>query len=152
MAAWVAPQFSCHAVRVRLDRATGVVRVIHVAAAHDSGTIINPIGAQGQVEGGVMMGIGQALTEGTLYDDQGMQRNAGLLEYKLQTCADSPIIRTHFVQINTPDAGPRGAKGLAEAPNVATAAAISNALAKLVGKPVRQLPMTAERVWKAMQS
>ena len=152
MASFVAPQFSCHAVRVRLDRDTGVVRVLEVGAAHDSGTIINELGALGQVEGGVMMGVGQALTEGTQYDDQGRQRNAGLLEYKLQTCADTPVIRTHFVQINTPDAGPRGAKGLAEAPNVATAAAISNALAKLVGKPVRRLPMTAERVWEAMQS
>ncbi|HVE20262.1 MAG TPA: hypothetical protein VNB52_14300, partial [Ilumatobacteraceae bacterium] len=77
-------------------------------------------------------------------------RNAALLEYKLQTCADSPAIQTHFVQINTPDAGPRGAKGLAEAPNVATAAAISNALAKLLGRPVRRLPMTAERVWETI--
>jgi CO/xanthine dehydrogenase Mo-binding subunit len=54
------------------------------------------------------------------------------------------------VEINTPDAGPRGAKGLAEAPNVPTPAAVSNALAKLVGAPVRQLPMTAERVWDAL--
>jgi CO/xanthine dehydrogenase Mo-binding subunit len=150
MASFVAPQFSCHAVRIRLDRDTGVVRVLEVGAAHDSGTIINETGALGQIQGGVMMGIGQALTEGTLYDDQANQRNAALLEYKLQTCADSPTINTHFVQINTPDAGPRGAKGLAEAPNVATAAAISNALAKLVGRPVRQLPMTAERVWTTM--
>ncbi len=152
MAAFVAPQFSCHAVRVRLDRDTGVVRVLEVGTAHDSGTIINEMGALGQVQGGVMMGIGQALTEGTLYDDEGRQRNAGLLEYKLQTCADGPVIRTHFVQIVTPEAGPRGAKGLAEAPNVPTAAAISNAIAKLVGTPVRQLPMTAERVWEALQS
>lgn len=150
MSAWVAPQFSCHAVRVKLDRDTGVARVMHVSAAHDSGTIINPIGAQGQVEGAVLMGIGQALTEGTTYDDQGRQRNAALLEYKLQTAADAPPIAVHFVEINTPDAGPRGAKGLAEAPNVATAAAISNALAQLVGTPVRQLPMTAERVWTAL--
>jgi CO/xanthine dehydrogenase Mo-binding subunit len=151
MAAFVAPQFSCHAVRVRLDRDTGVVRVVQVNTAHDSGTIINRTGALGQVEGGVMMGIGQALTEGTVYDADGRQRNAGLLEYKLQTCADAPDIHTHFVQIATPDAGPRGAKGLAEAPNVATAAAISNALARLLGTPVRRLPMTAERVWEAMQ-
>ena len=150
-AAFVAPQFSCHAVRVRLDRDTGVVRVVHVSAAHDSGTIINHIGAVGQVEGGVLMGVGQALTEGTRYDEEGHQLNAGLLEYKLQTCADAPTIVTQFVQIVTPDAGPRGAKGLAEAPNVATAAAISNAIAKLVGRPVRQLPMTAERVWEALQ-
>ena len=152
MSAWVAPQFSCHAVRVKVDRDTGVARVLHVSAAHDSGTIINPIGAQGQVEGAVLMGIGQALTEGTTYYDQGRQRNAALLEYKLQTCADAPPIDVHFVQINTPDAGPRGAKGLAEAPNVATAAAIANALAQLVGAPVRQLPMTAERVWATLNT
>ena len=152
LSAWRAPQFSCHAVRLKLDRDTGVVRILHVSTAHDSGTIINQIGAQGQVEGGVMMGIGQALTEGTLYDDQGRQRNAALLEYKLQTCADAPPIAIHFVEINTPDAGPHGAKGLAEAPNVATAAAIANGIAKLVGSPVRRLPMTAERVWEAMQS
>lgn len=147
MAAWLAPQFSCHAVRVKVDRDTGVARVLRVAAAHDSGTIINPVGAEGQVQGAVVMGIGQALTEGTRYDDQGRQRSPALLEYKLQTAADAPPVDIHFVQIATPNAGPRGAKGLAEAPNVATAAAISNAIAKVVGSPVRQLPMTAERVW-----
>ncbi|MFM8266850.1 MAG: xanthine dehydrogenase family protein molybdopterin-binding subunit [Ilumatobacteraceae bacterium] len=152
MAAWVAPQFSCHAVRVRLDRDTGVARVVEVHAAHDSGTIINPLGAEGQVEGAVLMGIGQALTEGTTYDDQGRQRNAGLLEYKLQTCADAPTVQVHFVEIDTPDAGPRGAKGLAEAPNVATSAAISTALHRIVGAPVRHLPMTPERVWHTMES
>jgi CO/xanthine dehydrogenase Mo-binding subunit len=148
--AWVAPQFSCHAARVRLDRDTGVVRVLEVAAAHDSGTIINPIGAQGQVEGGIMMGIGQALSEGTCYDANGCQMNASLLHYKLQTMADVPIVKMHFVEMPCPDGGVRGAKGVAEAPNVATAAAISNAIQKLLGRPVRQLPMTAERVWEAM--
>jgi CO/xanthine dehydrogenase Mo-binding subunit len=148
--AWVAPQFSCHAVRVRLDRDTGVVRVLEVAAAHDSGTIINPTGAQGQVDGGIMMGIGQALTEGTRYDENGCQMNASLLDYKLQTMADAPAVKMHFVDIPSPDGGPRGAKGVAEAPNVATAAAINNAIQKLLGRPVRQLPMTAERVWEAM--
>ena len=130
-----------------VDRDTGVARVLHVSAAHESGTIINPIGAQGQVEGAVLMGIGQALTEGTRYSDDGRQRNAGLLEYKLQTCADAPTISVQFVEIATPDAGPRGAKGLAEAPNVPTPGAVANAIARVIGKPVRQLPMTAERVW-----
>ncbi|MGE0140277.1 MAG: xanthine dehydrogenase family protein molybdopterin-binding subunit [Ilumatobacteraceae bacterium] len=150
MAAFVAPQFSCHAVRVQLDRDTGVVRGRHRRTPHEAGTINNQGGAPGQGDGGVMMGIGQALTEGTQYDDEGKQRNAAMLEYKLQTCADAPTIDTQFIQIATPNAGPRGAKGLAEAPNVATAAAISNAIAKLVGEPVRRLPMTAERVWEAM--
>lgn len=149
---WLAPQFSCHVAKVRLDRDTGVVRVLEVHAAHDSGTIINPIGAHGQVEGGIVMGVGQALTEGTQYGDDGNQRNAALLEYKLPTIADAPAITTQFVEIDTPNAGPRGAKGLAEAPNVATAAAISNALAQLVGEPIRHMPMTAERVWEALDS
>ncbi len=147
VAAWAAPQFSCHAIRVKLDRDTGVARVLEVSAAHDSGTIINEMAAHGQVEGGVMMGIGQALTEGTQYGADGKQLNAGLLEYKLQTFADAPPISTTFVQTPTTNAGPRGAKGLAEAPNVPTAGAIANALAKLIGTHVQQLPMTAERVW-----
>jgi len=149
MAGWAGPQFSCHAVRVRLDRETGVVRVLEVSAAHDSGTIINPVAAHGQVEGGIMMGVGQALTEGTRYGDDARQRNTGLLEYKLQTAADAPTVQTSFVEIPDPNAGPHGAKGLAEAPNVPTAAAIANAVTRLIGAPVRQLPMTAERVWTA---
>ncbi len=152
MASWLAPQFSCHVVRVQLDADTGVARVLDVHTAHDSGTILNPIGATGQVEGGVLMGIGQALSEGTVYDDAGKQKNPALLEYKLQTIADAPRISTQFVEIFTPNAGPRGSKGLAEAPNVATAAAIANALAKLTGAPVTQLPMTPERVWEHMQA
>lgn len=150
MTAWLAPQFSCHAVRVRVDRDTGVTRVLEVYAAHDSGTIINPIAAEGQVEGAVTMGIGQALTEGTTYDGDAHQRNAALLEYKLQTCADAPRVDIEFVQIPTPNAGPRGAKGLAEAPNVPTPAAVANAIAAVIGTPVRRLPMTAERVWETI--
>ncbi len=149
MAAWVAPQFSCHAIRVKVDRDTGVVRVLNVAAAHDSGTIINPMGAQGQVHGGVLMGIGQALSEGTVYDDRGNQMNPGLLEYKLQTIADAPPISIDFVGVAAPDGGPRGSKGIAEAPNVATAAAIANGIAKVVGARLTQLPMKPERVWEA---
>ena len=151
LGAWVAPQFSCHAVRARLDRETGVVRVLEVSTAHDSGTIINRRGALGQVEGGVMMGIGQALTEGVIFDDEGRQLNPALLDYKLQTIADAPGIRTHFAQVPAAIGGPYGSKGIAEAPNVPTAAAISNAIAKLIGRPVRELPMTAERVWRAME-
>jgi CO/xanthine dehydrogenase Mo-binding subunit len=147
-AAWVGPQFFCHAARVRVDPDTGVVRVLKVSAAHDNGTILNMTGATGQIEGGILMGIGQALTEGTQYSDEGKQLNAALLEYKLQTSADAPEISIDFVQINTPGAGPNGAKGLAEAPNVPTAAAVACGIAKVLGQPVRQLPMTAERVWE----
>ena len=152
LSGWAGPQFSCHAVKIRLDRKTGVVRVLEVSTAHDSGVIINPIGASGQVEGGVMMGIGQALTEGTVYSEDGTQENPAFLDYKLQTIADAPPIKVHFAEINTPGMGPHGSKPIAEAPNVATAAAISNAIAKLVGQPVTQLPMTAERIWGTIKA
>ena len=92
MESFLAPQLITHAVHVKVDRDTGVVRVLRVAAAHDSGVIVNQIGADGQVYGGVVMGIGQALTEGTQFDEDGRQRNPHLLDYKLQTVADAPEI------------------------------------------------------------
>ncbi len=151
LSGWAGPQFSCHAVRIRLDRDTGVVRVLDVSTAHDAGVIVNRVGATGQVEGGVLMGIGQALTERTVYGADGKQLNPALLDYKLQTVADAPPITIHFAEVFTPNMGPHGAKPIAEAPNVATAAAISNAIAKLIGTPVKRLPMTAERVWQTIE-
>lgn len=144
---FLAPQVFTHAVRVKLDRETGVTRVLHVAAAHDSGAILNRAGADGQVYGGVVMGIGQALSEGTVLDDRGQQRNPHLLDYKLVTCIDAPRIDIEWVGKPTPNAGPRGSKGVGEPPSVPTAGAIANALTQLIGSPVRQLPMTPERVW-----
>ena len=75
-----------------------------------------------------------------------------LLEYKLQTIADAPKITTQFVEIFTDNAGPRGAKGLAEAPNVATCGAVNNAIGNATGVRMYQLPMTAERVWEQLNS
>src|SRR5262249_32291062 len=83
-----APQLIAHAVRVKVDLETGVARVLQVAAAHDCGKILNRIGADGQVYGGVVMGLGQALSEGTQLDDDGRHRNAHLLDYKLVTASD----------------------------------------------------------------
>ena len=84
---FLAPQLITQAAHVKVDRETGVVRVLRVAAAHDSGRILNKIGADGQVYGGVVMGVGLALSEGTMLDDQGRQRNPHLLDYKLVTCS-----------------------------------------------------------------
>jgi CO/xanthine dehydrogenase Mo-binding subunit len=117
---------------------------------HDCGLILNPIGAQGQVEGGVVMGIGEALLEGTVLTDDGRQRNPGLLDYKLQTCSDAPPITIEFV--TSPDisgGGPKGSKGVGEPPCVPTPGAVANAIAKVIGAPVTQLPMSPDRVWSA---
>ena len=108
---FLAPQLITHAVRVKVDRETGVVRVLQVAAAHDSGVILNRIGADGQVYGGVVMGIGQALSEGTQLDEDGRQRNPHLLDYKLVTASDAPQIDIAWVETDTPNAGPERLEG-----------------------------------------
>jgi CO/xanthine dehydrogenase Mo-binding subunit len=146
---FLAPQLITHAAHVKVDRATGVVRVLKIAAAHDSGVILNRPGADGQVYGGAVMGVGLALTEGTQLDEQGRQRNPALLDYKLVTCSDAPEIQVDWIQIPAKGAGPRGSKGVGEPPQVPTAGAIANAITKVLGTQVRQLPMTPERVWAA---
>ena len=144
-----APQLIAHAARVKVDRETGVVRVLQVAAAHDCGRILNRLGADGQVYGGVVMGIGQALSEGTQLDGEGRHRNAYLTDYKLVTASDAPQIDVAWIETDTPNAGPKGSKGVGEPPCVPTAGAIANAVAKVIGSRVRSLPMTPERVWDA---
>jgi CO/xanthine dehydrogenase Mo-binding subunit len=146
---FLAPQLITQAAHVKVDRETGVVRVLRVAAAHDSGRILNKKGADGQVYGGVVMGVGLALSEGTMLDDQGRQRNPHLLDYKLVTCSDAPQIDVEWIEYDS--VGPRGSKGVGEPPQVPTAGAIANAIAKVIGSHVGELPMTPERVWLATQ-
>jgi xanthine dehydrogenase molybdenum-binding subunit len=95
------------------------------------------------------MGVGLALSEGTMLDDQGRQRNPHLLDYKLVTCSDAPEIEVEWIEYDAKNAGPRGSKGVGEPPQVPTAGAIANAIAKVIGSHVDQLPMTPERVWLA---
>ncbi|HEX7297552.1 MAG TPA: xanthine dehydrogenase family protein molybdopterin-binding subunit [Solirubrobacteraceae bacterium] len=147
--AFAAPSFYCHVARVRVDRATGVVRVLEMTAAHDFGRVLNPTGAEGQVEGGVVHGVGIALLEGTAFED-GHQRNPHLLDYKLQTGADAPPINVIFVDTKTPTGFPHDAKAVGEPPVVPPAAAVANAIAAAAGARVRRLPMTPERVWSAI--
>jgi len=151
MESFLEPQLITHAVHVRVDRETGVVRVLRAAAAHDSGTIINRAGADGQVRGGVVMGIGQALSEGMQLDESGRQLNPHLLDYKLVTSADAPPIEIAWVETPAVNGGPNGSKGVGEPPCVPTPGAIANAIARVTGKRVHRLPATPERVWESMQ-
>jgi CO/xanthine dehydrogenase Mo-binding subunit len=144
---FLAPQLITQAAHVKVDRATGVVRVLKVAAAHDSGIILNRRGADGQVTGGIVMGVGLALSEATQLDPEGRQRNAALLDYKLVTAADAPEIEVDWIEVPAKGAGPRGSKGVGEPPQVPTAGAIANAISKVIGSQVTQMPMTPERVW-----
>ena len=133
-----------------MDQRTGVVRVEKMAAAHDYGRVLNPMGAEGQIEGGVAHALGTALTEGTV-DDDGLQANPHLLDYKLQTAADVPPIEIAFIETTVPDGGPGGSKGVGEPPVVPTGGAVANAIANATGTRVRRLPMTPPRVWDAIE-
>ena len=147
---FASPTYFCHAVRIRVDPATGIVRTLKVVAATDVGRVLNPVGAEGQMTGGVVMALGNATTEGTVFGADGRQRNASLLDYKLLTTADAPEIETVFIEHPAASGGPRGSKGVGEPPIVPTAAAVANAIAIATGARVHRLPMTPERVWRAI--
>ena len=109
MESFLEPQVFTHAARVKVDRETGVVGVLQVAAAHDSGVIVNRLGATGQVYGGRR--IGQALQMSQL-DAEGRQRNPHLLDYKLVTASDTPRIDVARIETPAQNGGPKGTKGV----------------------------------------
>lgn len=139
--------YCVQAAEVEVDPETGQVHLRRVASVQDTGTIINPIGHQGQIEGGLVQGIGYALTEEMVLEE-GRIVGAHLGEYKLPATKDIPPLIT--VNIPSIGPGPFHAKGIGEMPCVPSAAAIANAVADAIGAPVFQLPITAERVLAAM--
>jgi CO/xanthine dehydrogenase Mo-binding subunit len=129
---------------VEVNVRTGVVRVRRVVAAHDVGKVLNPVGARGQVEGAVVMGIGFALTEEFV---PGVTR--GFASYRIPTTHDVPEVRAIFIERSDPK-GPFGAKGLGECALIPTAPAIVNAIADATGVRLTRLPATRERVLHAL--
>lgn len=139
--------YGAQAAEVRVDPETGEVRLTKMVTAHDVGTIINPLGHQGQIDGGVVQGVGLALSE-QLVLDEGRVTNPNLAEYKLPTARDIPELIT--VNIPTTGPGPFNAKAIGELPSVPGAGAIANAVADAVSAPIMELPITAERVLTAI--
>jgi len=137
---------------VDVDTQTGVVTVRSILNAHDSGVIINPLLAKGQVEGGMGMAISYALGEDLFYDPKtGEPLNNNLLDYKMPTCMDTPELDCMFVEPEDPF-GPFGAKGLGEPPICSPAAAIRNAVCHALGFEINALPLTPGKVFAAIQN
>jgi CO/xanthine dehydrogenase Mo-binding subunit len=145
-----APQAAAHLCRVRVDRETGGARVTAHVVAQDVGRALNPALVEGQMRGGVAQGLGWALLEELRYDGQGQLQTGTLVDYGLPSAGVVPPIETEIVEVAAPE-GPYGAKGVGEAPVVAVAGAVANALAAAAGVRLRRLPMTPERVWRALQ-
>jgi CO/xanthine dehydrogenase Mo-binding subunit len=134
---------------VEVDTKTGLVRVRKCIAIQDVGKSINPLGVEGQMEGGIVMGVGYALTERILYKD-GQVQNPNLVDYKIPTALDAPDVRTILVEEPDPT-GAFGAKGVGEACLIPVAPAIANAIYDAVGVRIRELPITPEKVLKALK-
>ena len=141
--------FSAQVAEVLVDRETGQVQVLRLITSHDVGTIIHPLAHQGQIDGGVITGFGLGVTE-EFVTDGGQVVNGNMGDYKLPTMADIPALETVLIQTGG-GAGPYEAKAIGELANNATAAAIANAVADAVGCRVFELPITADRVYKALR-
>jgi CO/xanthine dehydrogenase Mo-binding subunit len=143
--------FGIQVADVAVDVETGEVRVERMAAVHDVGRVINPLGASSQVEGGIIQGVGHTLSEERLFDPaSGRVLTQTLDAYKLPTIADVPEIHVEFLDIPDEHLTNLGSKGLGEPPIVPTAAAIVNAIRDATGADVRGLPVTREEMLRAL--
>ena len=143
--------FGAQGVEVEVDVETGEIRVVRVVASHDCGRIVNPALVDSQVFGGVVQGVGFALTEERVVDARsGLVLNANLEEYKVPTAADVPVIEHARLDHPDPEANPTGAKGIGEPPLVPTAPAIANAVFDAVGVRLRDAPLSRRRLLEAL--
>lgn len=145
---WMAPSFTTTAAEVSVDRETGRVEVKKLVTAQDVGFAINPTGVIGQIEGGAVQGLGYALSEELQFDAHGIV-NTGLDDYLLPTSVDAPPIECILVQSPSSE-GPHGIKGVGEPPVTTPAGAIGNAIRAATGSAPHTVPMTPERVWRAL--
>jgi CO/xanthine dehydrogenase Mo-binding subunit len=145
----LSPSFHTHAVEIEVDPETGEVSVLRYVVAQDVGHALSPDGVRAQIEGGVVQGLGYALSEEIVFRD-GLVLNPGLTDYKMPTAMDAPEVELVLVE-RPGEHGPFGAKGAAEPPVIPAAAAIANALRQAVGVELNETPLTAERVLRALR-
>jgi CO/xanthine dehydrogenase Mo-binding subunit len=142
--AWNTPTFHAHAAEVSVDHETGEVTIHRYVVAQDVGFAINPTYIEGQIEGGVSQGLGQALSEEIVYAD-GRVLNASLTDYKMPTSLDMPRVESILIECPSQH-GPYGAKGVGEPPCIEPPATVANAIAAATGVWITSLPITAEKI------
>jgi CO/xanthine dehydrogenase Mo-binding subunit len=147
----VAPGFSTQFCDVEVDPETGKVTILRYVAAQDVGKAIHPSYVEGQIQGGVTQGIGWALNEEYIYDQNGRLDNAGFLDYRVPVASDVPMIDAVLVEVPNP-AHPYGAKGVGEVNIVPPMAAIANAIANATGRRLTALPMSPPKIRAALDA
>jgi CO/xanthine dehydrogenase Mo-binding subunit len=146
-----APAFAAQLARIEVDPDTGQLTLHDFVVVQDAGKAINPLGVEGQMQGGAVQSLGIALTEGMMYDESGRLMNASLLDYRKLTAADLPNIETIIVEVPAP-AGPFGARGVGEPPIVPAPAALANAIYDATGVRLTEAPLTPERIALALHA
>ena len=144
-----APGFTAQVAEVEVDTETGHVTLLRWGTAQDAGFAINPLSVAGQMQGGTTQGMGIGLWEEMLYDDEGKLRNPSLLDYRMPTALDVPDIETMIVEVPSEE-GPYGARGVGEPSIIPGAAAIANAVEDAIGARVMEVPITPERILRAL--
>ena len=145
--------FAAHVVVVEVSRETGHVNFLNYAGVHDSGRIVNPMIVEGQIHGGIAQGIGQALTEGMAYNEDGQPLTASLMDYAVPRAERIPNLQMENIDTPSPT-NPLGSKGVGSVSTVPTPVAVTNAvLDALSSAGVRHIdtPLTPEKVWRALQ-
>ena len=141
--------FATHIVDVEVDPETGKVAILRYTAVQDVGKAIHPSYVEGQIHGGAVQGIGWALNEEYIYDDEGRMTNSSFLDYRMPTSYDVPMIEAVIVEVPNPG-HPYGVRGVGEVPIVPPAAAIANAIYDAIGIRMKELPMSPDRILAAM--
>lgn len=145
------PGFSVNLCDLDVDQRTGKVDVLRFTAIQDAGRAIHPSYVEGQLQGGAAQGLGWALNEEYVYDANGVQQNAGFLDYRIPVASDLPMIDTQIVEVPNP-AHPYGVRGVGETPIVAPLAAAANAVADATGVRIRDLPLSPPNVLAALDA
>jgi putative selenate reductase molybdopterin-binding subunit len=144
------PPFAAQFAEVTVDMETGQVRVDRLVMAVDAGVIVNPLTASGQIEGGMAQALGYAVCEEMLYDQKGRPREISFRDYHIFAAHEMPEMQTVFVETVEPS-HPFGVKALAEIPMDGVAPAVGNAVLDACGADVEVLPITPERIWRALR-
>ena len=145
------PTFGTHVVDVEVDRETGLAQVIRYTAIQDAGKAVHPSYVEGQIQGGAVQGIGWALNEEYIYNENGQLENPGFLDYRVPVCSDVPMIDAVIVEEPNPR-HPYGVRGVGETPIVPPMGAITNAVANAIGIRMTSLPMSPPRILEALDA
>jgi CO/xanthine dehydrogenase Mo-binding subunit len=144
-------EFNCTAIEARVDEGTGDVVIVRHVTVSDVGKAINPLQVRMQDEGAAIMGLGHTLIEHYIFDESGRVRNLGAIDYRIPTSMDLPLELLSETVENADGPGPYGAKGMSEGALLCVSAAVAAAVREATGAVIRDLPLTPERVWRALQ-